>query len=232
MTMHWHIDRVSCAAARGQRDRRLTTRPRQHRDGLVVLVAAAAGGEPRAWDLLVARFGATIRTVARCHGLDEADQDEVAQRTWLRFVGHIESVREPAALGGWLATTARHECLRVLAASRWEVPVDEPPDVDRPDPSSIEDAVSEAERREALHRALDRLPARQRTLMRTLLAQPTLSFDDLSATLGIPRGSLGPTHARSLARLRRDPHLARVVGAPSTPVAANRATRVTGHDLT
>jgi RNA polymerase sigma factor (sigma-70 family) len=230
MTMHRHTDRVSCAAAGEQRDRPRSTRPRRG-DDVAALVRGAARGEQRAWGLLVARFSATIRAIARRHRLSEADQQEVAQRTWLCLVEHIESVREPAALGGWLATTARRECLRVLAASRREIPVDEPPGANRPDPISVEDVVSEAERRAALHRALDALPARQRTLMRTLLSEPALSFDDMSAALGMPRGSLGPTHGRSLARLRRDPHLARVVETPSIPVTASRRVRAIGHDL-
>jgi RNA polymerase sigma factor (sigma-70 family) len=185
-------------------------------------------GDQHAWELLVARYGATIRAVARRHRLSVADQEEVAQRTWLRLVQHVTSVKEPAALGGWLATTARNESIRVLSASRREVPVDEPPNRDKPDPASVEDAASAAERRDALHRALDSLPARQRTLMRMLLAEPAMSYHEVSVALGMPRGSIGPTHGRSLARLRRDPHLARALGASSIPVAATDRPRTHG----
>jgi DNA-directed RNA polymerase specialized sigma24 family protein len=100
----------------------------------------------------------------------------------------------------------------VLAASRREVPVDEPPNADEADPSSIEDAASAAERRDALQRALAALPARQRTLMRFLLTAPASSYDEVSVALGMPRGSIGPTYGRSVARLRCDPHLASALG--------------------
>ena len=125
MTMHRHPARVTCASAREQRERSGSRRPHHRGDDLAALVSAAVRGETRqrAWRLLVGRFSATIRAVARRHRLSAADQEEVAQRTWVRLVEHIESVREPAALGGWLATTARHECLRVLGASRREIPL-------------------------------------------------------------------------------------------------------------
>lgn len=229
ITMH-NAERTSCAVARQQREYGQPRLPRHRGDDVTALVPAAARGEQRAWRLLVRRFSATIRAEARRHRLNEADQEDVAQRTWLRLLEHIESVREPAALGGWLATTARRECIRVLAASRREILVDERPIGEKSDPAAVEDAVAESERRAALHGALDGLPARQRKLMRMLLSNPALSFDEVSAALGMPRGSLGPTHGRCLARLRRDPHLARVVGA-SLPVATSRRARVIGHDL-
>jgi RNA polymerase sigma factor (sigma-70 family) len=196
--------------------------PRLREHDVVELVAAAARGDQRAWTVLVGRYGATIRSVARRHRLAPADQDEVAQRTWLRLVEHIATVREPAALGGWLATTARHECLRVIGSSVREVPIDESAMPDVAEDAAIHEAVEAAERGRALHGALDRLPDHQRTVVRLLLDEPALSYDDVSATLGIPRGSIGPTRARGLSRLRRDPHLASAV---------DRRTRFPGHDL-
>lgn len=64
--------------------------------------------------------------------------------------------------------------------------------------------------------------------MRMLLAEPAMNYDEVSVALGMPRGSIGPTHGRSLARLRRDPHLARAVGACSIPVADAARPRTRG----
>ena len=216
-------ERIGCTAAR-RAAKPPTRRPHIAGDEISGLVAEAARGDERAWQLLVSRFSATIHGVARRYSLGPADRDDVAQRTWLALVEHIGSVREPAALGGWLVTTARHECARVLKRSRREIPVE---DFDRhevADPASVEDAVADAERRHALQRALDVLPPRQRALMRMLLDKPALTVSELSIELGMPKGSVGPTHIRGLARLRRDPHLAHAVGA--TPHA-----HTIGHDL-
>lgn len=188
------------------------TRPGNcRRDDITTLVLGAKRGDQAAWDALVARFGVTIRAVARRHRLSQADQDDVAQRTWLLLVEHLHSIRDPRALAQWLATTARRECLRVLEASRREIPVDDLP-AEQSDPGLVHEEAARAERGAALRRAVDVLPGRQRTLMRTLLAHPNSTFDEMSSALGIPRGSLGPTHGRCVARLRRDPHLARIVG--------------------
>lgn len=81
------------------------------------MVAAAGRREAWAWDAIVARFSPTVRGVARRHRLGHADQEEVLQATWIRLLGAIDRIQEPEALGGWLATTARRECLRVLASS-------------------------------------------------------------------------------------------------------------------
>lgn len=228
MTTHRHNGRIGCAAGREHRAALSPDRPRGQ--DVSALVCAARRGEERAWSLLVARFGATIGGVARRHGLGEADQDEVAQRTWLRALRHLESLKEPAAIAGWLVATARNESLSVLAARR-EIPVDEPVGSDAPDPHDVEDHVAARERRAALHQALDRLPARQRSLMRMMLDEPALGYDEIGEALGMPRGSIGPTRGRSLARLRRDPHLAAAAGHLQRPSMRGRSSRMTGHDL-
>jgi RNA polymerase sigma factor (sigma-70 family) len=213
--------RSGCPAAR---DQRLGARPaRRGHDACAVITAAAAGDE-RAWQLLVGRYGATIAAVTRRHRLGAADRDEVAQRTWLRLVEHIWTIREPAALGGWLQTTARNECLRVLASSRRETPVDDEFLAEQPDDANLEDGLAERERKAALRGALERLTPRQQRIVRLLLMEPALSYAELSERLGVPQGSLGPTRQRCLARLRRDPHLAAVVRAAARP-------RAIGHDL-
>jgi RNA polymerase sigma factor (sigma-70 family) len=131
----------------------------------------------------------------------------------------IDGIRAPAALGGWLMITARRECLHMLESRRREVLVGELPERQDDHSDAPFEAIEAAERRTALHDALDRVPVHQQRLVRSILARPSLDYDHLSASLGIPKGSIGPTRARCLARLRRDPVLRRVVGAESTAAA-------------
>jgi RNA polymerase sigma factor (sigma-70 family) len=219
--------RITCDVARSERPHSHAAPlsfERQH--DVSALVHRAASGEERAWALLLGRFDATVRAVARRHGLGAADRDEVAQRTWLALLRHIGRLKGHPALGGWLASTARRECLQVLAARRREHPVEQPLTGREPETPSAEDEVLAAERREALHGALDNVP--EQRLMRLLLHEPALTYDQLSATLGVPRGSLGPTRARCIARLRGDRHLASVVHGTGRSTA-RRPDR--GHDL-
>jgi DNA-directed RNA polymerase specialized sigma24 family protein len=46
------------------------------------------------------------------------------------------------------------------------------------------------------------LPENRRELLYLLLVDPPLSYDEISARLGIPKGSIGPTRARALEQLR------------------------------
>jgi RNA polymerase sigma factor (sigma-70 family) len=185
---------------------------------LTALVEAVAAGDDRAWSALVARFRPTVVAVARRHRLSEADQNEVAQETWVRLLRSIEGLTSPESLPAWLATTARNESLRLLRADRGHVSLDEHA-LPEPagDESALVDRVAGREREAALHRALDGVPVQQRRLLRMLVAESEPTYAQVSAALDIPIGSIGPTRARCIARLRGDEELARVVGAiPAT----------------
>ncbi len=173
------------------------------------MLQAAAGGDGAAWAAIVERFSSLVRSVGRRHRLPTQDVDDIAQTTWLRLFEHVERVREPNALGGWLVTTARHESLRVLARSSRDVPCE----LELPDTDCAEDSDPEprdAEWRSLIAEAIARLPERHRALMAMLLDEPAPSYAHISATLGMPIGSIGPTRARCMERLSRDPALVRL----------------------
>lgn len=174
----------------------------QDRD-LVALVRAGAAGDQVALGLLVARFDRALRYVTRSYRLSKWDADDVIQDTWLQFMQHGRDLREPAAVGGWLVTTARRQCLRMLQRHVRELPTDELPCGESGDRAGPDREVLAAERRAALHGALAELPGRQRQLMRVLVTNPDLSYEQVGRLLAMPVGSIGPTRARSLERLRR-----------------------------
>ena len=124
-------------------------------DELTRTVRAAAAGDQQAWSELVARFGAAIRSVARRHRLNHADQEEIVQKTWMRLFERIHTLRDPAAVAGWLATTARHESLRLQGVRAREILGAELPET--PEGSTVDEIVIADERAQALHRAVDRL---------------------------------------------------------------------------
>src|SRR5690242_19518090 len=84
------------------------------RGGPVVadLLTRARNGDQQAWDALVERYAPLIWSICRRHRLDGADADDVGQSVWLLMVNHLGTLRDPAALPGWLATTTRRECGR------------------------------------------------------------------------------------------------------------------------
>jgi RNA polymerase sigma factor (sigma-70 family) len=174
------------------------------------LVLAAANGDPDAWDTLVERFDRLLRTVARGFRLAPADVDDVAQATWLKALEQIHRINDPDAIGGWLVITARREALKSLQRRVREVPSD---DIDRgQDECACPVAAAvQSERTRALRVAVGRLPRGQRRLFGAMLATPDPSYEQLSAALGIPVGSIGPTRRRALDALRQDEALLRAV---------------------
>jgi RNA polymerase sigma factor (sigma-70 family) len=166
------------------------------------LVAAAAAGDRLAWEAIVDRYAGLVWSVARGLGLGSADAADVSQATWLRLVEHLDRIREPAALGSWLATTARREALALLRGRR-EVPLD---DTDRPDPAGTgqpPDRVLAQERDAELWQAFHALPDRCQALLRLLVLGTSTDYAAASAALAVPVGSIGPTRGRCLDLLRR-----------------------------
>lgn len=174
------------------------------------LVLAAAGGDAGAWRALVERFSGLVWSVARGHGLSAADAEEVYQTTWLRFAEHVGRLKEPDRAGAWLATTARHECFRVARArTRVDLTGDLdalPPQVDDRSPETAvvesEESAAELAVLRGVWESFQALPARCLRLLRALLATPPPSYADVAAAFEMPIGSIGPTRARCLARLR------------------------------
>jgi RNA polymerase sigma factor (sigma-70 family) len=178
------------------------------------LVAQARDGDKDAWDAIVARYAPLIWSICRRYQLDRADADDVGQSVWLRLVDQLAVIREPAALPGWIATTTRRECTRVVTATRRREALGSGLDAeDIPDehPDAAETGVLLAERNAALRDAFDALPPRCQRLLALLIADPPVPYADISAELGIAVGSIGPNRARCLERVRRHPAVAALI---------------------
>jgi RNA polymerase sigma factor (sigma-70 family) len=164
------------------------------------LVRAAAEGDRDAWDALVDRFNGLVWSVARSHRLSTVDASDVVQTTWLRLVEHLGRLQEPERVGAWLATTARRESLRTLRQSARQLPTEELPEV--AEDAKLDAALLVEERDRALWQAFGELSERCQTLLRILVADPPPSYEEVSAALDMPIGSIGPTRQRCLERLR------------------------------
>ena len=176
------------------------------------LVRAAARGDERAWSALVHVFSPVLRRVAGAFRLDPHLVEDVVQITWIRLLVSIRAIAEPAAVPGWLVTTARREAIRALRdAKRRDLLLDPTPASIRDGSPPADEQLVAAERGDALRAAVRRLPARQRALVEALLSEQAPAYAALAEALGMPIGSLGPIRARCLARLRRDPALLRAV---------------------
>ena len=177
------------------------------------LVTAAASGDPAAWQELVRRFSGMVWSITRAYRLNRADAADVSQTTWLRLAEHIGKINNPERVGAWLATAARRECMQSLKLTARTVPTEDMTWFDdtttSDNPTEAEVLRAEAERETAqrmrdLRQAFTRLPRRCSELLRVLMATPPPSYADVAAALDLPVGSIGPTRARCLQRLRQE----------------------------
>jgi RNA polymerase sigma factor (sigma-70 family) len=173
-------------------------------DDVSSLVKRASDGDQAAWDALVERYTNLLWSVARGYRLERADAADVIQVAWLRLVEHLPRLRDPERVGAWLATTVRRECLQVIATrKRRGGPVEDEILTSLPDDAPPVDArVLADERDRALWQAFAGMPDRCQRLLRILMADPPPSYQDVAETLTMPVGSIGPTRARCLERLR------------------------------
>ena len=174
---------------------------------LAALIARAAKGDQNAWEELVERFAPLVWSICRRYSLERADIDDVAQNVWLRLVERLSTIREPNALPGWLATTTQRECLRLLRVNqrlerRGERLADEMAPA-LPPVGVIEEEIIKAEWNRSLLIAFSQLSLPCRELLLLLMQEPPVPYTEISKTLGIPVGGIGPSRARCLAKLRR-----------------------------
>lgn len=165
------------------------------------LLARAVRREADAWEALHARYHRVIVSVSRGQGLTEADSADIAQETWLAMIEHVEDIRDPEALVGWLTTTARRRSIRHRQRVGREVPREELVDAEGVS-FDIAEQLDAEHRLRALHRAVSSLPSRDRALIMALLDPNELNYRQIGARLSMPLGSIGPIRQRALRRLR------------------------------
>ncbi len=179
------------------------------------LVGRCRDGSHRAWQSLVRRFQSLVYTVARRGGLDEDSAADVFQTCFERLWQRLDELEDDAKVRAWLVTTAKHETWAQAKRQRRWVPIEadgaadgEPGEswVDRiPDESPLAEEQLEAlQMQHRLRRALGQLDERQRAFAELVFLQDEpLPYEIIAERLGMPVGSIGPTRARLLTRLRR-----------------------------
>jgi RNA polymerase sigma factor (sigma-70 family) len=179
------------------------------------LLAWCREGRAEGWSRLVRRYQRLVYTVPRRAGLDDASAADVFQACFERLLRHLHRIDDPSRVRAWLVTTARRESLRRLDEQRRLQPLVQPAGAGDDDegadtldrlPASDplpEALLSDLQQHDLLRQAVDRLDPRTRRFIElAFLQDEPLPYAELAAQLGIPVGSIGPTRARALAKLR------------------------------
>jgi RNA polymerase sigma factor (sigma-70 family) len=160
-------------------------------------------GDAVALDELVRVMTPVLWHVVRAYRLPAEVAEDVVQTTWLALVRRRDSIHEPAAVGGWLTTSARREAWKVAKASGRGIPVeDEELSRRLPDEDSAESEVVRRDGEGRLWDAVQQLSERCQALLRIVAFEHRPDYTRIAADLDMPVGSIGPTRGRCLHKLR------------------------------
>lgn len=168
---------------------------------LNLLVQQVAVGDEAALRRLIEQYRPLVKSITQRQGLNGMDLEDVMQETWLQFMTHAGSIRQPECLPAWLKQTAKNASLSRIRQRSRTVPTDNVRafDVDQGDADPCADAVAGRLTGDIIRRAMDRLNERDRTLVKLIMTRTPYRI--ISQRLGIPMGSIGPTRERILGKL-------------------------------
>lgn len=175
------------------------------------LVQRCRQGDSQAWTALVERYARLVHSVPVRYGLTPADVADVGQEVFLALAQNLHAIEDPHRLPAWLITTARRLSWRMLQRQPSHAPID---DGENQEHDSMREALVSPlptpegllaawDRQQILDQALQQMNQRCRDLLTLAFLDPTEpSYDEISARLAIPKGSIGPTRLRCLQALR------------------------------
>jgi len=168
------------------------------------LLGRARDGDAAAWEEIVHRYSNVVCATARSFRLQDADVLDAVQMTWLRLAEYGHRVQDPERLAGWLATTARRECLHILRQQAKHAPTS----VDGVAENVIDPSVGPEQRvidndiARTLWKLVAELSPLRRILLRALFTDNPRPYAEVARVAGIPPGGIGPTRKRALQQLR------------------------------
>ena len=172
------------------------------------LVAACIRREAWAWDALVDRYKRLVYSIALRSGLAQDDAADVLQTVFTVLLENLSNLRAPEGLAAWLITTAKRTSWSVARHRRREQTVGDGagPSLPTEDTQKASNPADESRwADQALVRdALERLGERCRRLLWLLYydrGEPT--YEEVGRQMEMPVGSIGPTRARCLQKMRR-----------------------------
>jgi RNA polymerase sigma factor (sigma-70 family) len=162
---------------------------------------------------LIQRYARLVHSVPVRYGLTPAEVDDVGQDVFVALAQQLHQVEDPERLPAWLVTTARRISWRALHQRRIEAPAHDADITDSETPSgelvgparmpTMAELLTGWDRLAALDQGMAQLAGRCRQLLTMVFLDPAEpSYDEISAALGMPKGSIGPTRNRCLAQLR------------------------------
>jgi RNA polymerase sigma factor (sigma-70 family) len=168
------------------------------------LVRACLDGDERAWASLIRRYRRLIYTIPLRFGMPPTAAEEIFQEVCFILLQNLHTIRDDTRLSSWLVTVTRRTCIEHWRRGQPPNDIDALGDHINARDSDLEENLLSLERRHTLQQALEQLDGRCRRLLEALfLSEDPPSYADIAREMGISEGSVGPTRARCLDKLRK-----------------------------
>jgi RNA polymerase sigma factor (sigma-70 family) len=171
------------------------------------LIQACRQGQRHAWQNLIDKYERLVFSIPLSYGLNRADAADIAQLVFTILLQSLDNLQPDSHLGGWLATVTRRHTWRWIERHRREFATEDL-EITNKQPlwsnEAEERTIEQWEQAEWLHQGLNHLDDHCRQLLLTLyFAEDQPSYAEVARQIDIPVGSIGPTRARCLEKLKR-----------------------------
>ena len=173
------------------------------------LIRRCREGSAGAWHQLLNKYERLVYSIPLRYGLSRDDAADIAQITFTILIQSLDGLAEDSRLGPWLATVARRHTWRLLERNRREAASERLEGTDIAESAvllgkSDADSVEHWELTEWLDSGLSKISENCRKLLVALYFQPERSsYAEVAERLDMPIGSIGPSRARCIKRLKQ-----------------------------
>jgi RNA polymerase sigma factor (sigma-70 family) len=168
------------------------------------LLQRCQSGDTDAWKSLVDATKDLVWSVAKRQGMSNEDGGDVFQDTYVALHGSLATIRSGQALPRWIAVAAARACHQVRRRNSRYSTVDPEPIMDatadlKPAADELVQQMTDAF---LARKGLDVLGGKCKDLLSRLYFNED-DYQQISEELGIAMGSIGPTRARCLEKLKK-----------------------------
>jgi RNA polymerase sigma factor (sigma-70 family) len=174
------------------------------------LVGRCTSGDEQAWKTLVQRYRRLVHAISMRAGLQPDSVDEIFQETFARLAERIGEIQQRERVRAWIVTTARHltiDTIRAQAtARRFQESVISFEELKPREAELPLEEIFQLEQQHLVRRALARLDSRSSRLLHLFFydSDDKPCYAAIAKEIGMAVGSLGPTRARCLQKLRTE----------------------------
>lgn len=172
------------------------------------LIGRCLNSDPDAWETLIRRYQRLIASITFKYRLSAEDAADILQSVFMTLHQQLPSLKNQEKLSSWLITVTVRECWKfrkrqILTDSIDSQDDDATSEIEDQSHISSDESLMLIEKQQTLRRAVEMLPEPCRGLIEHLFYrdEPS-SYAVISAKLGMPVASIGPTRSRCLEKLK------------------------------